>query len=451
VSTSVASLSFVVLVVATAGFVAAEFAFVATSRHRLEDRAQSGDRRATAALSVQRRLSFMLSGAQLGITVAALLLGVITEPALARAVVPALEGLGLAAPAARGIGVVVALLLATAIAMVFGELAPKNLAIGAPEAVALRLARPTAALLRVAGPLIGLFDGLSNRLLRAVGIQPAEELDQAVTADELEVIIAESGRVGSLTAEQTGLLQRVLGFGALRASDVLIPRPDVVTVDVCATCAELAALAWTSGLSRFPIVGTDLDDVRGVVVAKDVLSIPPEARATTPVDALGTPPLAVPESAALSPLLSDLRQAHSQLALVVDEHGGVTGIVTLEDIVEELVGDIRDEYDRALPGVRAQADGTWLVPGSWRLDECTRETGVVLPTGDYETLSGLVMAHLGRVPAVGDVVATDHATVRVESLSGFAVRRVRLTSRAGHTATRPVGDAPDSPGPSGAT
>lgn len=432
-SATAATLTFVVLVLSTAGFVAAEFAFVATSRHRLEDRAQAGDRRATAALGVQRRLSFMLSGAQLGITLASLLLGVIAEPALARSLIPALERAGLAPSPARGIGVVVALLAATAIAMVFGELAPKNLAIGSPEGVALRLARPTAALLRVAGPLIGLFDGLSNRLLRAVGIQPAEELDQAVTADELDVIIVESGRVGSLTAEQTGLLQRVLGFGALRASDVLVPRPDVLTVAVDATCAELAALASDSGLSRFPIVGTDLDDVRGVVVAKDVLSIPPQARATTPVTELGTPPLAVPESAALSPLLSDLRQAHSQLALVVDEHGGVTGIVTLEDIVEELVGDIRDEYDRARPGVRAQDDGSWLVPGSWRLDECTRETGVALPAGDYETLSGLIMAHLGRVPAVGDQVATDHATVRVEAMSGFAVRSVRLTSHAAPT------------------
>jgi CBS domain containing-hemolysin-like protein len=439
VSATVAALLFAVLVLATAGFVAAEFAFVATSRHRLEDRAQAGDRRATTALGVQRRLSFMLSGAQLGITVASLLLGVIAEPALARALVPTLERVGLAASAARGVGVVFALLLATGIAMVFGELAPKNLAIGAPEGVALRLARPTAALLRLGGPLIGLFDGLSNRLLLAVGIQPAEELDQAVTADELEVIIAESGRVGSLTAEQAALLQRVLGFAALRASDVLVPRPVVVTVSAGATCAELAALACSSGLSRFPVVGTDLDDVHGVVVAKDVLSIPSDARATTPVLALGTPPLAVPESAALSPLLSDLRQAHSQLALVVDEHGGVTGIVTLEDIVEELVGDIRDEYDRALPRVRVQGDGSWLVPGSWRLDECTRETGVVLPEGDYETLSGLVMAHLGRVPAVGDRITTEHATVRVEALAGFAVRNVRLTPIASGPADRNPG------------
>jgi CBS domain containing-hemolysin-like protein len=422
------AVAFVVLVLATAYCVAVEFAYVATGRHKLEERDREGDRRAAHALAVQRRLSFMLSGAQLGITVTSLLLGVIVEPTLARALRPVLELTGVSPVAVPGIAVVLALLIATGIAMVFGELAPKNLAIGEPERVALRLARPTRFLLRVAGPVIAFFDNASNGLLRLVGIEPAEELDHAVTAEELEVIIAESGRVGSLTASQTGLLQRVLDFRALRAGEVLVPRPSVVTITADATCAELAELARTSGLSRFPVVGVgdDLDDVIGVVVAKDVLAVPHERRADESVRALLTPPLAVPESALLSPLLTELREAHSQLALVVDEHGGVTGIVTLEDILEELVGDIRDEYDRALPAVRALRDGSYLVPGSWRLDECARDTGVVLPQGDYETLSGLVMAQLGRVPRVGDQVDTAAARLRVEALRGFAVRSIRL-------------------------
>jgi CBS domain containing-hemolysin-like protein len=424
-----AVIAFIALVLATALFVAAEFAFVATGRHRLEERAHAGDRRATHALAVQRRLSFMLSGAQLGITIAALLLGVIAEPTIARALTPILEWVGLDPTTARGIGVVTALLLATGIAMVFGELAPKNLAIAQPEAVALHLARPTAWSLRIAAPLIRLFDELSNRTLRAVGIEPVAELDQAVTADELEVIIAESGRVGSLTADQTGLLQRVLGFRGLRASDIMVPRPDVVAVHAAATCTDLAALATASGLSRFPVIGADLDDIHGVVVAKDVLAVPADQRTTTPVYGLITPPLAVPESALLSPLLRDLRAAHSQLALVVDEHGGVTGIATLEDLVEELVGDIRDEYDRVLPTPRVQRDGSYVVPGSWRPDECERDTGIPLPAGDYETLSGLIMAHLGRVPAVGDEVETPHAVLRVEALRGFAVDSIRIIDR----------------------
>jgi CBS domain containing-hemolysin-like protein len=419
------AVAFAVLVLATAYFVAAEFAFVATGRHRLEERAREGDRRATHALVVQRRLSFMLTGAQLGITVSSLLLGVIVEPTLARALRPVLEWTGINPIAVPGISVAVALLVATGIMMVFGELAPKNLAIGEPERVALVLARPTEFGLRVAAPAIALFDNAANRLLRLVGIEPAEELDHAVTAEELEVIIAESGRVGSLTVSQTGLLQRVLEFRALHAVEVQVPRTSVVTITADATCAELSELACTSGLSRFPVVGNDLDDVRGVVVAKDVLAVPHERRATELVHTLLTPPLAVPESALLSPLLAELREAHSQLALVVDEHGGVTGIVTLEDIVEELVGDIRDEHD-PLPAVRTLRDGSFVVPGSWRLDECARETSVVLPEGDYDTLSGLVMAHLGRVPRVGDQVETAAAHLQVEALHGFAVHRIRL-------------------------
>jgi CBS domain containing-hemolysin-like protein len=423
------AIAFVVLVAATAYFVAAEFSYVATARHRLEERARTGERRATYALGIQRRLSFMLSGAQLGITVTSLLLGVIVEPTLARVLRPVLLDLGMTAVAAGGVAVVISLLLATAIAMVFGELAPKNLAIGQPEGVALRLARPTALLLRLAGPAIGLFDNASNALLRRIGIEPAEELDHAVTAEELEVIIAESGRAGSLTATQTGLLQRVLGFRALRAADVQVPRPSVVTLSATATCAQLAELARTSGLSRFPVIGDDLDDVRGVVVAKDVLAVPYGRRGSAPVIDMLTPPIAVPESASLSPLLSELRAAHSQLALVIDEHGGVTGIVTLEDIVEELVGDIRDEYDRALPAVRVLRDGSYLVPGTWRLDECERDTGIALPDGDYETLSGLVMAKLGRVPRIGDSVETPAGALHVEALNGFAVRSVRIRPR----------------------
>jgi CBS domain containing-hemolysin-like protein len=338
----------------------------------------------------------------------------------------------------------VALLFATAIAMVFGELAPKNLAIGEPERVALRLARPTDFVLRIAAPAITVFDATSNRLLRLIGIEPVQELDQAVTAEELEVIIAESGRVGSLTASQTGLLQRVLDFRALRAIDVLVPRPSVRTITADATCAELAEVACSTGLSRFPVVGEDLDDVRGVVVAKDVLAVPYERREVESVRTLLTAPLAVPETALLSPLLAELREAHSQLALVVDEHGGVTGIVTLEDIVEELVGDIRDEYDRALPAVRARRDGSYLAPGSWRLDECERATGVKLPAGDYETLSGLVMAHLGRVPRVGDQVDTSAARLRVEGLDGFAVRSISIRPRSGE---RTASDTTGSVGP----
>jgi CBS domain containing-hemolysin-like protein len=417
--------AFAVLVLATAYFVAAEFSFVATGRHRLEERAREGDRRATHALAVQRRLSFMLTAAQLGITVSSLLLGVIVEPTLARALRPLLTSLGISPVAVPGIAVVLALLLATGIMMVFGELAPKNLAIGEPERVALRLARATELGLRVTAPAVALFDNAANRLLRLVGIEPAEELDHAVTAEELEVIIAESGRAGSLTASQTGLLQRVLEFRGLRAVEVQVPRTSVVTITAEATCTELADLACTSGLSRFPVVGDDLDDVRGVVVAKDVLAVPYERRATEPVRALLTPPLAVPESALLSPLLAELREAHSQLALVIDEHGGVTGIVTLEDIVEEIVGEIQSEYD--LPDAKLDwvGDRAVDVAGSMSIDDFNESTGAELPQTDARTLAGLVFHSLGRAATKGDTVHLKGVTLRVEEVEGARITRIR--------------------------
>ena len=415
------------LILANGYFVAMEFSYVAVRRSRIEELAEAGDRRATRALAVLRRLSFMLSGAQLGITVTSLVVGFIAEETIGAAIRPLVELAGVPQAAAFGISLTLGFGIATAAQMVLGELAPKNLAIALPEPFALALSATTRLYIRVAGPLIHLFDSASNRLLRALGIEPVEELEGGVSAEELELIIAESGRAGSLTPSQATLLSRVLEFRSLRAGDAMVARPQVVTAASDATCDDLRRLAIESGHSRFPVVGEGLDDVRGVVQAKAVLGVPASERATREVSTLTAPALAVPESALLGPLLADLRDAHSQLALVIDEYGGTAGIVTLEDIVEELVGEIQDEFDRPEPAARMLPDGSYDVPGSWRLDECERDTGVALPEGDYDTLSGLVMAHLGRVPDVGDEVELSTARLRVIDLSGLAVGRLLLT------------------------
>ena len=415
------------LILANGYFVAAEFAFVAVRRGRLEELAAAGDARASRAVDVTRRLSFVLSGAQLGITVTSLVVGYIAEPTLGRALQPLVELAGLPPASARGVAFSIAFALATATQMVVGELAPKNLAIAEPEPVALSLARSTWWYTRIAGPLIRLFDSSSNRLLRAVGIEPVEELSGGVSAEELELIISESGREGTLTSAQTRLLSRALEFRELRAEDVLVPRRDVVAIRADATGADLRELALDSGRSRFPVIGDSLDDVRGVVQAKDLFRVPPAARAAVPVADLLQPALAVPESARLGRLLTEMREARTPLAVVVDEYGGTAGIVTLEDVVEELVGEIADEHDVDEPRVVAHADGSLGVPGSWRIDEVARDTGVALPEGDYDTVSGLVMAELGRLPEVGDTVELATARLVVESMNGLAVGTVRLT------------------------
>ena len=427
-TTALGLLAVLALILGTGYFVAAEFAFVATRRPRIEELAQAGDRRAGRALSVLKRLSFMLSGAQLGITVTTLATGFIAEPTLGRVIRPLLAAAGVPESVAPGISLTIGFVVATGVGMVLGELAPKNLAIAEPERFALLLARSTDLYTRVAGPVIRMFDGASNLLLRTVGIEPIEELSGAVSAEELEYIIGESSRGGELNQATASLLSRALDFRQLRASDAMVPRGHVNAIAASATGNDLRLLTVETGHSRFPVIGDDgLDDVVGVVQAQDLLRVPRDSRDTTRVRALLKPVLAVPESTALAPLLGDMRRSHTQLAVVVDEYGGTAGIVTLEDIVEELVGNIEDEHDPVDPGIRSLPDGCYLVPGGWRLDEVEREIGVELPEGDYESVGGFVMERLGRVAEVGDVVTAGDVTVEVSSMDGLAVGSVRLT------------------------
>ncbi|HVM21650.1 MAG TPA: hemolysin family protein [Egibacteraceae bacterium] len=414
------------LIFANGAFVAAEFAYVAVPRGRMEEAAEAGDARGRRAVAVLKRLSFMLSGAQLGITVTSLLVGFIAEPTLGRALRPVVTALGVPETAAFGVSLTVGFALATATQMVLGELAPKNLAIARPEQFALVLSRPTVLYTRLASPFIRIFDESSNALLRAVGIQPVEELEGGVSADELGYIISESSRGGTLDEAQANLLSRALDFRSLRAVDAMVPRTNVDHIDVTATGGDLRRLALDTGHSRFPVVRDSLDDVVGVVQAQDLLRIPFDARDHTPIRGLLGPALAVPESTALGPLLADMRARHSQLAVVVDEYGGTAGIVTLEDIVEELVGNIQDEHDPAEPTIRREPDGSYVVPGSWRPDEIERETGLMLPEGDYDTVGGLVMERLERVPAAGDHVTVNGVTLTVLEMTGLAVASVRV-------------------------
>jgi CBS domain containing-hemolysin-like protein len=288
--------------------------------------------------------------------------------------------------------------------MVLGELGPKNWAIAQPERLARALSRSTLMYLTVAGPLIRLFDTAANRLLRAVGIQPIEELPEGATAEDLERIIADSHTGGLLDTDTSQLLERGLLFQARTADEAMIPRVDVVTVAATDSASRLVALLDT-GHTRFPVLGDGVDDLRGIVSATDVVALPHEARTRTTMAQIAVAPVLVPATAGLPAVLERLRAEHRQLACVVDEYGGFAGIITLEDIAEELVGAIRDEDDLPEPAVVRQPDGSWLVPARWRVDEIAQATDVDLPEGeDYDTVSGLVMQRLGRIPKPGDVV-----------------------------------------------
>ncbi|MEV0327277.1 hemolysin family protein [Micromonospora echinospora] len=395
----------IVLTAATGYFVAQEFGYVAVDRGKLRQMADDGDPAAARALQVTSRLSFMLSGAQLGITVTALLVGYVAEPFLGAGLAELLGVAGISTAVSLPLSVALALVIATVVQMVLGELAPKNLAIARPEPLARALSRSTLIYLAVAGPLIKLFDRAAVRLLRRVGIEPIEELPSGATPQDLEQIIAESREEGHLDAAMSDLLDRGLDFRGLTAGEAMVPRVDVHTVRADEPVRRVVELLDT-GHSRFPVRGAEgVDDLVGVVGIADVLGVPPAERGTTPVSAVAVPPLLVPETLPLPTVLDRLRVGHRQLACVVDEYGGFAGVISLEDIAEELVGPIRDEDDPPERAPARQDDGSWVVPARWRIDEVADSTGIALPEGpEYDTVSGLVMRELGRVPEVGDLL-----------------------------------------------
>jgi CBS domain containing-hemolysin-like protein len=414
----------------TGYFVAQEFGYVAVDRGKLRRLADEGDQAAARALTVTGRLSFMLSGAQLGITVTVLLVGYVAEPFVGEGLSDLLGTAGISRAVSLPVSVILVLLLSTVIQMVLGELAPKNLAIARAERLAMALSRSTLIYLRVFAPLIRVFDMAAARLLRRVGVEPIDELPSGATAEDLEQIIAESRAEGHLDAQISALLDRGLDFRRLTAGEAMVPRVDVHTVRVDEPVRRVVDLLET-GHSRFPVRdGDGVDDVTGVVSIVDVMDVPPAERSTTPVRAVAVPPLLVPVTLPLPAVLDRLRAGHRQMACVVDEYGGFAGVITLEDIAEELVGPIRDEDDHPEPSPRRQADGSWLVPARWRIDEVADATGVELPEApEYDTVSGLVMRELGRVPAVGDRVELADTVLSVESVDRHVPESVRLEVR----------------------
>ena len=398
----------VLLTLATGYFVAQEFAYVSVDRNRLRQLADEGDAAAARALDITGRLSFTLSGAQFGITVTALLVGYAGEPLIGVALADLLGFTDLPYAARLTIAVAVVLVFSTVLQMVVGELAPKNLAIARPIPLARSLSRSTQIYLAVAGPLIRLFDAASNRLLRAVGIEPVEELSPGATTADLEHVIDESRRGGALDEDLSLLLERGLAYRALSAEQAMTPRVDVDTVPATSTLAAVVDLLRTSPHSRFPVVAQDVDDVVGIVGLADLLEVPRERWGSVAVQDACSAAVVVPGSLPLPAALEQLRASRRQLAVVVDEFGGFDGVLSLEDIAEEVVGDIFDEGDEREPEPPAGPADTHTLSARLRLDEVESSTGIRLPLGaDYATVSGLVLGRLGRVAKPGDTVMVD--------------------------------------------
>ena len=417
----------VLLTLATGYFVAQEFAYVSVDRNRLRQLAGEGDVAAQRALDITGRLSFTLSGAQFGITVTALLVGYAGEPLIGVALADLLGVVDLSYAARLTIAMAVVLLFSTVLQMVVGELAPKNLAIARPIPLARALSRSTVAYLAVAGPLIRLFDAASNRLLRAVGIEPVEELSPGATTEDLEHVIDESRKGGALDEELSLLLERGLAYRALTAEQAMTPRVAVDTAPATATLEDLVTLLRTSPHSRFPVVAEDVDDVVGVVGVAELLDTPRDRWGSVTVREACAAVVVVPGSLPLPAALEQLRSSRRQLAVVVDEFGGFDGVLSLEDIAEEVVGDIFDEGDEREPEPPAGPADTHTLSARLRLDEVEASTGIRLPLGaDYATVSGLVLGRLGRVTRVGDTVVVDEVVDPVDLDEPFVPDRIEI-------------------------
>ncbi|MYY09286.1 DUF21 domain-containing protein [Streptomyces sp. SID4919] len=419
------------LTVGTGYFVLQEFTYVSADRLALAREAEAGDRRAARALKVMGRLSFMLSGAQLGITVTGLIVGFLTGPSVSAVLKPLVSGVGVPEGAVDGISVALAFVVATVIQMVLGELAPKNLAIAVPERLAKSLAGSTLAYLRVVGPVVRIFDNAAARLLRMIGIEPVEELHHGATLEELGQLIGESHERGALPRDTAELLDHALEFSERTMGEVMVPRADTVFVRADATAAEAVELIARYGHSTYPVLGDHPDDVAGVLGVRELARLPAERLAVATAGELARRPLLLPDTLPLPGAVARMRELDDEFAVVLDEHGGIAGVVTYEDIAEELVGDIADETDRVTE--LAVPDGSgWLVDAGRRLDEVAQAIGVELPQDDdFDTVAGLVVDRLGRFPAIGDrltVTLPDggSALIDVRTLNRHVPRRVRI-------------------------
>ncbi len=434
------------LIVGTGLFVASEFALVNLERSDVEARQARGERGLGSVIAALKRTSTHLSSAQLGITLTTLLTGYTMEPALSRLLAPLFGLLGLRADLARPLATVIGISVATLLSMIVGELIPKNLALALPRLTAKLVSPFQIAFTAMFLPVVRLLNGFSNAVVRSFGIEPKEELSSARTVDELSSLVQHSAKGGSLDQQAATLLTKTLEFADFTASDAMTPRTRMDVLGEDASTRDVIALARHTGRSRFPLTGEGVDDIVGVVHVKRALGVPREERAAVRAVAIAQSPHFVPGTLPLDELLGQLRGGQ-QIAIVLDEYGGTAGIVTLEDLVEELIGEVADEHDSFEPNVVQAPDGSWNLPGVLRLDEVEERVGLRLDEDEnYDTIGGYVMDALGRVPQPGDEVAVPGGVLLVRHMDGMRVDQLRFEpapepAAAPEPGDEPVGDA----------
>ncbi|GAB3753567.1 hemolysin family protein [Zhihengliuella somnathii] len=416
-----------VLILGTGFFVAVEFSLVALDQTTVQAAINAGDRRAKPLLRCLKTLSTQLSSCQLGITLTTLLTGYVMEPSVGRLLSPVFSAWGMSDAAAGPAALIVAMVLATLLSMLIGELVPKNLAIAKAFVIGKALARPQLIFTAVFKPAIVVLNGFSNWILGLMGLEAKEELSSARNPEELASLVRRSADLGTLDQDTANFLSRSLRFSERTAADVMTPRIRMESVRAEEPLEHIIQAARRTGFSRFPVIGQSPDDVLGVCHVKKAVAVPRERRDGLVAANVMSDIISVPETVHLDSLLADLREANLQVAMVLDEYGGTAGMVTLEDLVEEIVGEVADEHDRTMPGVLQAASGDWYFPGMLRPDEIGDHiAGLSIPEdGAYETVGGFIMASLGRIPEVGDAVDTERGELVVVRMDGRRVERLR--------------------------
>jgi CBS domain containing-hemolysin-like protein len=427
---------FALLVALNGVFVAGEFALVAVDSGRIASRADAGSRRAKLVQRLLARRTFQLAGTQVGVTVTSILLGFLAEPLLAKLLKGPFAG-RFSERTAETIAVVLALFIATAVQLIAAELVPKNIAAAKAEDTSMLLAPILRVYSLVFSPLIKLLNGSAEWVANRLGFESGldDEHGSVADLDELDLFIRSSGELGTLDPAATQLLTRTIRFGDKTVAEVVVPRVDIIGLPDTATAADLAHAVAEHGFSRFPVYEGDLDHIVGVVLTKDLLALDEEVRATTPVTALMSPIFAVPEAKSLRSMLVAMRVQKRQLAVVIDEYGGTAGIATLEDVLEEIVGEIDDEYDEpSLTSIEvdnARLPGHGTFDGDTGTDRFRELTGIELPDGDYETVAGFLLVIMDRIPSAGDHIEWEGWRFDIRDMerlriASFDVRPLRL-------------------------
>lgn len=417
------------LILGTGFFVAVEFSLVALDQSKVQQEIDRGDKRGTQVMACLKSLSTQLSSCQLGITITTLLTGYTLDSSINALAGDTIASWGLGAGAASAATLIFSMGIATLLSMIIGELVPKNLAIAEPYRVARALAPLQLLFTKIMGPIVRTANGSANWILHRFGMEAKEELSAARSPEELSSMVRRSADLGTLDSDTARFVDRTLSFAELTAADVMTPRRKVIMLEDTAPVSDVIELARTTGHSRFPLYREDQDNIVGVVHVKKAVGLPLDKRETLEAGILMEDVLQVPETVHLDSLLIQLREGALQLAVVLDEYGGTAGITTLEDLVEEIVGEVSDEHDVHSLDERPLrvGNGDYIFPGLLRPDEVNDYIQVLEIEDDpsYETMGGFMMDRLGRIPETGDTVPVEGGYLRVEKMEQRRVDRIR--------------------------